>query len=821
MKEASQAVPIESADAECRRLREENARLRQLLAEHNIRIPPNQSANLPAVKSVLSLEDRKERARKRIALFRSLFRGREDIYARRWESPDGRSGYMPAARKDWKAINRSKPEDRKKVDQKTRQYFPLTDAVIENHLLGNETIGVYPLLPDETCWFLAIDFDKKTWQEDSRAFLDTCQELNVPAALERSRSGNGGHVWIFFDRAIPAITARKLGCVILTHTMERRHQLGLDSYDRFFPSQDTMPKGGFGNLIVLPLQGVPRKIGNSVFVDPNFQPYPEQWEFLSSIQRVPIEITGQIVTEAQRKSDVIGVRVSVSDDEYTQDPWTLPPSRKPLELPIQGPLPERVQIVRANLVYIEKKDLPSAMLNRLLRLAAFQNPEFYKAQKMRLSTYAKPRVIACGQDFPEHVALPRGCLSEVIALLEAHRIRPEVRDERFAGTAIDVEFRGELRPVQLEAVSKITEHDEGILCAPTAFGKTAVAAWFIAERKVNTLVLVHRQQLLDQWHERLTMFLNLPGKSIGQIGGGKVDRTGRVDIAVMQSLHHKNEVKDFIAEYGQVIVDECHHISAFTFEQVMKQVKAKYVIGLTATPTRKDGHHPIIYMQCGPARFSMSARTMTESTPFEHRVIPRHTEFRIAQEAADITIHDVYAALVDDAARNEMIAADLIRAIETGRSPLLLTGRTEHLQYFAVKLDNAVKHAFVLKGGMGKKQRRTTAEALASVPENEPRVILATGSYIGEGFDDARLDTLFLAMPISWKGTLQQYVGRLHRLHDNKRVVQVYDYVDDLVPMLARMYERRLKGYSAIGYVIEQDASGPASSSIPEPGFRT
>jgi len=561
---------------------------------------------------VLSSDERQERARRRIALFRSLFRGREDVYARRWEGPDGRSGYSPAAQKDWKAINRSRPEERKKVDQKTRKYFPLTDSVIENHLLGKETIGVYPLLVDETCWFLAVDFDKKTWQEDSSTFRDTCQEMNVPAALERSRSGKGGHVWIFFDRAVPAITARKLGCALLTRTMERRHQLGLDSYDRFFPSQDTMPKGGFGNLIALPLQAVPRKASNSVFVDTNFQPYPDQWAFLAALGRVPTVVAEKIVAEAQRKGDLIGVRASVTDDEERQDPWTLPPSKKWLDRPIPGPLPESVQIVRANLVYVEKKGLPSAMLNRLLRLAAFQNPEFYKAQKMRLSTYAKPRVIACGEDFAEHVALPRGCLPEILAVLEAHGIRPEVRDERFAGTPIEAEFQGDLRPLQLEAVSKITRHDEGILCAPTAFGKTAVAAWLIAKRKVNTLVMVHRQQLLDQWHERLAMFLNLPTKAIGQIGGGKVDRTGRVDIAVIQSLHRKEEVKDFVGEYGQVIVDECHHISAFTFEQVMKQVKAKYVVGLTATPTRKDGHHPIIYMQCGPTRFSMSPRTMTE-----------------------------------------------------------------------------------------------------------------------------------------------------------------------------------------------------------------
>lgn len=442
------------------------------------------------------------------------------------------------------------------------------------------------------------------------------------------------------------------------------------------------------------------------------------------------------------------------------------------------------------------------MLNRLLRLAAFQNPEFYKAQAMRLPTFNKPRVIACGEDLANHIALPRGCLAAVVELFEAHHIKPDIRDERCAGHAIDVEFSGQLRPSQKDAVSMIAEHDDGILCAPTAFGKTAVAAWLIAARRVNTLVLVHRQQLLDQWHARLAMFLNLPGKSIGQIGGGRNERRGTVDIAIIQSTHGKEGVKDFVAEYGHVIVDECHHLSAFTFEQVMKQVKAKYVLGLTATPERKDGHHPIIYMQCGPIRHKVSARSMAAVTPFEHEVIPRVTDFCLPSEQIDTTIQEVYAALADDRARNEMIVADLLRAVRDQRSPLLLTGRTDHLKYFEMALSGEVSNVFVLKGGMGKKQRQTIAEAIVAVPESEPRVILATGSYIGEGFDDARLDTLFLATPISWKGTLQQYVGRLHRLHDAKHVVRVYDYVDSQVPMLARMYARRLKGYGAIGYRI-------------------
>jgi superfamily II DNA or RNA helicase len=562
-----------------------------------------------------------------------------------------------------------------------------------------------------------------------------------------------------------------------------------------------MPKGGFGNLIALPLQKVPRANNNSVFVDAEFRPYPDQWEFLASVKRMSADAVEALVLEAQQRGDLLGVRINSAEDEDV-DPWALPPSKARAEREIPGPFPTQVQVVRSNLVYVEKNGLPSAMLNRLLRLAAFQNPEFYKSQAMRLPTFNKPRVIGCGEDLANYIALPRGCIAEAVQLFEAHHIKPVIRDERFAGRPINVKFSGQLRPAQLDAAAAIAEYDDGILCAPTAFGKTALAAWMIAQRKVNTLVLVHRQQLLDQWQARLAMFLNLPAKSIGQIGGGKSDLSGCVDVAIIQSSHDKAGVKDFVAEYGHVIVDECHHLSAFTFEQVMKQVKAKYVLGLTATPERKDGHHPIIYMQCGPIRYKLSARSMIASSPFEHEVIPRLTEFCVPPEQADTTIQELYAGLVDDKARNELIVGDLLRAVQDGCSPLLLTARTEHLKYFETALDGHVEYVFVLKGGMGKKQRRLIAEAIAAVPEGEPRVILATGSYIGEGFDDARLDSLFLAMPISWKGTLQQYVGRLHRLHDAKRVVRVYDYVDSSVLMLARMYARRLKGYSAMGYRI-------------------
>jgi superfamily II DNA or RNA helicase len=787
---------------QCRRLEEENQRLRALLTENGITLPVAPAIEAlpqtPPVRSTLKTEDK-------IALFRSLFRGREDVYAQRWESPDGRSGYSPKTERDWKAYYAAKPDHRKRVDKETRTGIPLTDEAIRAHLTGTETLGVYPLLPDETCWFLAVDFDKKTWKDDAAAFRKTCSDLNVPAAIERSRSGNGAHIWIFFERPIPAGVARRLGSLLLTRTMERRHQLGLDSYDRFFPNQDTTPKGGFGNLVALPLQKVPRASGFTEFLDDKLVPYADQWGFLNSVQRMTQTSAEKLITDVlHHGGELIGVRIASSEDGDEPDPWALPPSRKRPDKQIKGPLPTSVEIVYSNLLFIEKKGLPPEMMNRLLRIAAFQNPEFYKAQAMRLSTFDKPRVIACGEDLPRHLALPRCCLEEVVTFLEDQKVKAIIRDERFPGKPIDVQFHGALRPRQEEAAARILKHDDGLICAPTAFGKTAVAAWLIAKRAVNTLVLVHRQQLLDQWRERLAMFLDTPIDQIGRVGGGKLKRTGEIDVAVIQSLHRENEVKDFVAEYGHVIVDECHHLSAYTFEQVMRQVKAKFVVGLTATPTRKDGHHPIIYMQCGPARFTMAARAMTDSTPFEHTVIPRRTDFRISG-GAEATIQDIYAALTTDHARNNAIVNDVVRSMEQGRSPLVLTGRTEHITQLETALAGRVRNVIVLKGGMGRKQRREVNERLAAIPDTEQRLILATGSYIGEGFDDARLDTLFLAMPISWKGTLQQYVGRLHRLHDAKRVVEVYDYVDSEVLMLARMYGRRVKGYEDMGYRILAD----------------
>ena len=803
---------LNRASNECARLKAENDRLRRMLG----RIPkaepstPNNTVaepNLP-FNSTASKITNDSPPKDKIALFRSLFRGREDVYPVRWERKDGRSGYSPACVLEWKKPLCGKPLA-KCGNCRHRKFLPVTDEVIHHHLIGKHTVGVYPMLPDETCWFLAVDFDRNTWQEDARAFLTTCHKMALPAALERSRSGKGGHVWLFFKGPVPASMARKLGCAILTRTLEERHQLGLDSYDRFFPNQDTLPKGGFGNLIALPLQWGPRETGNSVFLNPEGDPYPDQWVFLSGLDRLPVETVETLVGEASRAGKIISVRQIPTDEQLEEDPRPDFASGRRTIKPLPGPWPKQIRLVIKDLVYIEKEGLPPSILNALTQLAAFQNPEFYRAQAMRLPTFNLPRIIRCAEDFPQHIGLPRGCLEEVRLFLKDGGTAVTIDDQRNEPTPIGVHFRGELRPEQEEVARNVLGHENGILSAPTAFGKTVIAAWVIAQRKVSTLVLVHRKQLLDQWRDRLADFLDLPKNEIGQIGGGKGQPSGVIDVAVLQGLVRKGAVKDLVSEYSQVIVDECHHIPAFSFEQVLKKARARYVLGLTATPIRKDGHHPILFMQCGPLRYKGRAKKSVQDDPFEHVVLPRLTEFKLPPNK-DLTIQEIYNAMLFDQTRNDLIFDDLLIALEAGRSPLLLTERTEHLELLAGRLKNFARNMIILKGGMGKKQRTAISDQMKAIPDREERLILATGRYIGEGFDDARLDTLFLVMPISWRGTLQQYVGRLHRLHDNKRVVQVYDYVDKKVPMLMRMYNKRLIGYKDLGYKIERSGGPPA-----------
>jgi superfamily II DNA or RNA helicase len=669
-------------------------------------------------------------------------------------------------------------------------------------------MGIYPMLQDETCYLLAIDFDREDWQSDTGAFLETCYRFNIPAALERSRSGNGGHIWLFFEEAISASLARKLGSYLLTETMERRPELGLGSYDRLFPNQDTLPKGGFGNLIALPLQKQPRRLGNTVFLDEQFKPYSDQWGFLASLTKISRRRVEALTREAESTGRVIGVRIAITD-ENDETPWNLSPSRQS-ELPILDPLPESLELVLADQIYIARENLPAALRNRLLRLAAFQNPEFYRAQSMRLPTYDRPRIIQCAEDLPRHLALPRGCLNEVEQLLKMFKIKVVLRDERFCGVPLDVSFLGTLRPEQQAAAEALLRHDTGILAATTAFGKTVLAAWLIAQRRVNTLVLVHRQQLLEQWVERLSGFLEMSAKAIGRLGGGRKKLNGVLDVALIQSLIRKGVVDDRVGAYGHLVVDECHHVSARSFELVVRRAKARFVVGLSATITRKDGHHPIIFMECGPLRHRVDAKRQAASHPFTHQVLVRPTGFHSGttpEEDARFEFHGLCEALRNDDIRNEMICADVLGVLREGRSPLLITERIEHLQHLAERLSLEFPNIIILHGGLSPKVLRDARACLTGPPNADGHLILATGRYIGEGFDDPRLDTLLLTLPVSWRGIIAQYVGRLHRLHEGKREVRVYDYADLNVPMLARMFDRRCCGYEALGYTLMMPAS--------------
>lgn len=775
-------------------LQAENARLIALLEANAIewRLP----AAVPATPvSVVELPTQSLGTKAKLKLFQRLFLGRTDVFPQRWESKAGKAGYSPACANEWRPGVCQKPKI-KCGECSHRQLVPLDEQVLYRHLAGEIVAGVYPLLTDDTCNFLAVDFDEADWRDDLLGFAQSCRELDVPVALEISRSGNGAHAWVFFARAVTAQDARRLGTAIISHTCARTRQLKLSSYDRLFPNQDRMPKGGFGNLIALPLQKKAREYGCSVFVDDELKPYVDQWAFLASIQPMAVEDIDPAIVCATGHAHPLDVTFVAEEDE--QEPW-----KNPSEKRLSCPMPASLTVTLANLIYFEKEGLPQALANRLVRLAAFQNPEFYKAQAMRLSVWNKPRIIGCADNFPKHIALPRGCLDVVLELLNENGIAPIIEDERFGGDPINLNFVGALREDQEAAVTAMLQHDAGILCAPTAFGKTVAAAALIARRGVNTLVLVHRTDLLRQWQERLQAFLGLGKGVVGTIGGGKAKPTGIIDIAVMQSLSRQGQVSEQVKNYGQVIVDECHHLSAFSFEAILKNVRAKYVLGLTATPVRRDGQYPIIFMQCGPIRHTASRPTSApDDLLVETVLLP--APINLPEGAG---IQDVFRHLAENIERTERVTLEVEKAFNQGRKVLVLTERTDHLSIIEAALVGRVQNLFTLHGRMSKKQRIALTDELAALPPDVSRVLLATGKLIGEGFDHPPLDTLVLAMPISWKGTLQQYAGRLHREHASKSDVRIIEFIDGGHPALMRMWDKRQSGYRAMGYRIEDRSS--------------
>ena len=727
-------------------LEDENTELKKRLGEDVVPV-----VQKPTAMQKLSVQEK-------VGLFRSVFKGREDVFAKRWYSKaSGKGGYQPVCQNEW---NRQLCDKRKFkcAECPNRQFAALTDKDIYRHLEGKDTdgrdvIGLYVLNEDNTCNLLCTDFDDKNcehgYQEDVVAFVDVCKSWGVPCSIERSRSGNGAHVWIFFEAPVLAVKARRLGNAILTEAMNRDGRISFKSYDRFFPNQDTLPEGGLGNLVALPLQGNARKNGNSVFVNEYFEPFRDQWEYLLNISKFSVFALEDILKQTANILP-LGDLSKTSENK----PWEVPVTAK-IE---KSDFPSEIVITRSNMLYIPLNLLSSKVLNHLRRIASFRNPEFYSKQALRLSTYQTPRIISCADLTDEYLALPRGCEDAVTTLLKEKNVAYRFEDKTNHGKTISVHFKGELRNEQHEAVNILTSCSNGVLSATTAFGKTVAAIGLIAQRGVNTLILVHTKALLDQWVQRLEQFLTIDDMPVTEEGKrkrkkplspiGTLSSTGNklhgiIDIALMQSCISDNEVKPFVKDYGLVIVDECHHVSAVNFEQILKVINARYVYGLTATPIRKDGHQPIIFMQCGPIRYNADAKAQMQNQSFQRLLVPRFTPFRPVN-GEDLSFTKVSQQLAEDEYRNLFIVKDVIEALKEGRSPIILTSRTAHVGILAELLKPHCPNVITLVGSESTKEKRQKMERLQSIPLSEPLIIVATGKYVGEGFDYARLDTLFL-----------------------------------------------------------------------------
>jgi superfamily II DNA or RNA helicase len=740
---------------------------------------PSASASHPVAEARAEYAGQHSSSQVKLAVYRQLFVGRDDVYARRWENRSkGTTGWSPAHAGDW-----STPREQ-------RRYTPLTDEVLTAHLEGRETIGLYPLLTDDTCRLLAGDFDGTSWHLDALAYVEAAEMAGVPTAVELSRSGNGAHVWTFFTARVPAADARAMGAALLREAMTLRGELDLDSYDRFFPSQDHLPDRGFGNLIALPLQGECRRDHyTTVFVDPRtLQPWPDQFAFLSSVERITPAHVRRAVEKLQPVT--VGPETRLHRSSVRPDP----------------PPPSTMQARLGAMLAIRRAGIPPGLYATLKHLATLHNPEFHKNENLRLSNHATPRFIRCYVEDLEHLYLPRGLTDRAVSLIEDAGSRLVIVDERAEPADIEVTFKGALRDAQLPAVDAMAPHDLGVLEAPPGTGKTVMACALIAHHRTPTLVLVDRKPLLEQWRDRLRTHLDIEA---GQIGAGKKRPTKAVDIAMIQTVTRSEQPGELLDGYGLIVVDECHHVPAPTVERALRQIQARRWLGLTATPQRSDGLKQIMLMQCGPIRHRLRQRTDNLA-----RSMHVHRTDLVIDDATDgLTRGEVLAlcnaAVVEDQTRVEQVCRDVASAMAAGRNCLVLSGRTEHVEALADGLRGHGLTPLVLHGGLKPKQRRDVHGRLA---ENNQVLLVATDRYIGEGFDCPRLDTLFLTFPVSAPQRITQYVGRILREHPGKDAVEVHDYLDADVPMFAAMYRRRLPGYKQLGFGPDR----PAIASSPQ-----
>ena len=772
----------------------------------------------------------------------SVFKGRNDVYSKRTKLKNGNFAYFPACENFWRygVCPRTEHKPVKCVDCQGRRWRPVTQRLLMEHLNGKkedgtDVVGIYPMLKDESCNFLVFDFDDHTdtheeddesanlWREDVDALRNVCKVNDIEPLVERSRSGKGAHLWMIFEEPISAVTARRFVTALLTKGADSINQKDFSSYDRMLPAQDHMPPGGLGNLIALPLQGRALQDGNSAFVDEHWKAYGDQWEVLRTVSKISKEFIEK-KTEEWSSQGILGILSDVSCEEDTRmenTPWKQETSMYPED--VDG----SVAIIESNGLFIDTSNLKNRIQNRMRRLAAFSNPEYYKKQAMGFSTRGTPRIVYCGYDEGEYICLPRGCKEKLEAGLEISGIGYDIQDLRQYGKHIAVDFKGRLYTEQESAAEKMLEYENGVLGAATAFGKTVVGAYMIAERKVNTLILVHNREIMMNWIEDLDKFLDLKDEppeyktpsgrirkrksAIGKLYSSHDSVTGIIDVVMISSLGKPGSISSLVKKYGMVIMDECHHAGASIAMSVLQEVSSRYVYGFTATPKREDGQEKKVFFQLGPIRYRYTAKDRARKQGIQHFVYPRFTRLVDINEEK-LTINDAYKLAAESQIRNEQILSDVTKCIEAGRSPLILTKFKKHAVYLYEQLQGSADHIVLLHGGRSAKERAAVHEQLNCVKAADTCILVAIGKYIGEGFNFPRLDTMMIAMPIAWEGNVEQYAGRLHRDYEGKKDVVIYDYIDSHIRVLERMYHKRLKAYKRIGYQIGTAESGETKS---------